>query len=152
LNNTLSAKEFRELIDGNKIVATKKGLVSRSTVEVTGEPTVEVEGTRQFVFYDIPKYSSNQIYAGIHWTKRKAIKDEFKKIIPVLANVKYPVIVSYDFYWARNVLDATNNSFCIKMIEDILFSNNDGWDKIQVGHIRSFKGTENKVIVTIRNT
>lgn len=148
MKSSYSASEFRELIDGKKIIPTKKGLISNKYEDAIEGTT---EGVRQFTFYDLPKISLNKWYAGIHWSERSKVKNKYHEAVPTLTNVHYPVEVDYDFYFKGNPLDSTNAVAMCKLIEDVLFDKNDAWDKIWIGHVRCFKGDRDTVIVTVRN-
>lgn len=77
--------------------------------------------------YTIPltglKESTNKIYAGIHWTKRKSIKDSFLDYArvfcrPVKRVESYPVEICYRFVFGSKPLDTLNTAFMAKMFED----------------------------------
>lgn len=73
---------------------------------------------------NIIKVSSNEIYAGKHWTARKKLKDSylwltagpFKKLQPV----KEKVDLDFKFYWGSRALDSSNCSYLCKVLEDCL--------------------------------
>jgi len=73
------------------------------------------------------KQSTNKIYAGIHWTKRKELKNGFlgnvarvcKKLEPIEC---YPVQISYRFVFETKALDTLNCAYMAKCIEDALCS------------------------------
>ncbi len=69
------------------------------------------------------KVSTNKIYAGIHWAKRKEIKDGFLNLAvifcrPVQRVESYPVRIHYRFVFASRGLDTLNTAFMAKMLED----------------------------------
>ena len=71
------------------------------------------------------KVSTNRIYAGIHWTKRKKIKDSILDIAavffrPIQRILAYPVEIRYRFIFSSRALDTTNTTFLVKMFEDAL--------------------------------
>lgn len=72
----------------------------------------------------IKKISTNQIYSGIHWAKRKEIKDLYKDYcrfnIKLEKVVSYPARLVYEFNFKRNPLDTLNCAYMAKMIEDCL--------------------------------
>ncbi len=79
--------------------------------------------------YRIPlagiKISTNTIYAGIHWTKRKELKDSCFSIAkyfcrPIQKVESYPVEIRYRFLFVSRPLDTTNTTFMVKMFEDTL--------------------------------
>lgn len=72
------------------------------------------------------KLSANKMYAGMHWSVRKRIADDFH--LAVLAAVRsqqikavdssnYPVRVKYEFCLA-GVLDVSNTFSMVKLVED----------------------------------
>ena len=73
----------------------------------------------------LPKISLNKWYAGTHWTKRKKIKDEYKKIIKNqfkdVFSKENEYFVNYYFFFKTRPLDASNCVAMVKMIEDIIF-------------------------------
>lgn len=73
---------------------------------------------------NIIKESANKIYAGVHWTKRKKLKDSYlwltKGPFSKLQPVKEKVNLRFDFYWGVRPLDTSNVFFLVKMIEDCL--------------------------------
>lgn len=100
----------------------------------------------------LPKISLNAWYSGDHWSKRKKIKDEyhwivksqFKRILPKINKYR----VSYTFEFKTKPLDASNCIAMVKMIEDIIFED-DKWDIIEIGKIKSTKSKTDKVVITI---
>lgn len=80
---------------------------------------------RTITFYDLPKISLNDWYAGKHWSKRKKIKDNYKLIVKSrfkeIFKADRNYIVSYVFFFTKNPLDATNCVAMVKLIEDIIF-------------------------------
>ncbi len=77
--------------------------------------------------YTIPlngiKFSTNKIYAGIHWTKRKEIKDSISSYVfafcrPVKRVKSYPVEIEYKFLFGTKPLDSLNTAAMAKMFED----------------------------------
>lgn len=83
--------------------------------------------TAEPIAYRIPlrglKVSTNQIYAGIHWSKRKQIKDGIASVTqgfcrPVRACESYPVAIGYRFIFGSKPLDTLNCAFMAKCIED----------------------------------
>jgi len=99
----------------------------------------------------LPKISLNQWYSSTHWTKRKDIKDKYKILVRSQTKIyfkKAKYKVSYLFYFKSRPLDATNCTAAIKIIEDILFED-DKYNLIEIGGIKSMKGKEDKVIINI---
>ena len=105
----------------------------------------------EIIITDLPKVSLNKWYAGEHWGKRKNIKDIYKVMIKSQTDIFFPkakYLVSYDFYFKKNPLDASNCVAMLKLIEDVLFKN-DKWDLIKICGIESFKGKSDKVIIKV---
>lgn len=101
---------------------------------------------------DLPKISLNQWYSGNHWSKRKEIKDLYRLIIKnqfksILSKDNY-YQVYYDFRFKNKPLDASNCAAMVKLIEDIIFEN-DNYKTIHFVGISSSKDIEDKVIVKI---
>src|SRR3990167_1062360 len=71
------------------------------------------------------KESTNKIYAGQHWAKRKEYKDRFtghaarfcKLAEPIRT---WPVSIRYRFVFETRALDTTNCSYLVKIAEDSL--------------------------------
>jgi len=100
----------------------------------------------------LPKISLNDWYAGCHWTKRKAIKDKYYWIIKsqfkeVLSKER-SYQVDYTFYFKLRPLDASNTIAMVKMIEDIIFED-DNYKIVTQITISSKKGDEDIVIINI---
>lgn len=77
--------------------------------------------------YRIPlqgiKVSTNKIYAGIHWSERKRIKDSILGYAaafcrPIQAVKSYPVEIEYRFFFESRALDTLNTAYMAKMFED----------------------------------
>lgn len=70
------------------------------------------------------KISTNSIYAGVHWTKRKAFKDLM--ILSTCAQFKDAtkhdcrVNLSFIFTFKNRPLDSSNCSYMAKVIEDCM--------------------------------
>jgi len=77
--------------------------------------------------YNIPKQyktSTNKIYSGIHWRKRKDIADFFH-LLPLpdcrlLKPITKKVNIKFEFYFKSRYLDSSNCSFMWKCLEDWL--------------------------------
>lgn len=100
----------------------------------------------------LPKISLNDWYSGQHWSKRKAIKDKYYWIIKsqfkdVLSKDKV-YQVSYSFYFKLKPLDASNCIAMVKMIEDILFED-DNYKIVEQITITSKKSDEDVVCIEI---
>jgi len=101
---------------------------------------------------DLPKISLNEWYSGVHWSKRKAIKDKYYWTIKsqfndVLRKDKV-YKVSYSFYFKLKPLDASNTIAMVKMIEDIIFED-DNYKIIEQITISSQKGAKDVVYIEI---
>lgn len=81
------------------------------------------------IHYKIPlrgiKFSTNKFYAGMHWTKRKEIKDSILSITrgfcrPIKKVESYPIQISYRFVFTSRALDTLNTAVMAKMFEDSL--------------------------------
>ena len=107
------------------------------------------------IIKDLPKISTNKFYSGMHWTKRKKIKDVYKYLVrseykgQFLKDKQYEV--EYTFYFKSRALDATNCSMMVKLIEDILFED-DKWDIITSVTMKSRKSKEDYVEIKIEET
>lgn len=71
------------------------------------------------------KFSTNKIYAGTHWGKRKSIKDVIARHAEIFCRpaariVSYPVEIRYRFCFVTRPLDTTNTTALVKMFEDAL--------------------------------
>lgn len=100
--------------------------------------------------YDLPKISLNKWYSGSHWTKRTALKNDYLFLLNPIRNIVYPVSVDYVFEFKNRPLDASNCSAMLKIIEDILFSGNDGYKQITKISIESKKAKRDKVTIKIK--
>jgi hypothetical protein len=154
MKDKMSANEFRELIKHGVLGVTKGKIVVN---ELIPEFAQMVQGklnkhNPNFIeLFNLPKISLNKYYAGMHWSKRNSIKDKYHRLIPTLNDIKFPIRVHYVFIFKNNPLDASNCVGMLKMIEDVLFDKNDGYNKICIGGIVSKKGPEDKVEILIEN-
>lgn len=79
---------------------------------------------KQSIIIELPiKVSANKIYAGVHWSERKKIKDLFlwgllgiKKELKKVGKCK----LTFNFQFKSNPLDDSNCFFMVKIIEDCL--------------------------------
>ena len=106
-------------------------------------------------FHDLPKISNNQFYAGVHWSTRKKIKDNFALIVLAQLrdqtsrrNFTKPCKVEYIFEFKSKPLDCSNAVGMVKLIEDILFPD-DSPKIVQEIKVSSLKSVEDKVTVII---
>jgi hypothetical protein len=99
----------------------------------------------EIILKDLPKISLNKWYAGMHWTKRKKIKDNYTLIVKSQFNKALPKTNTYNteyhFTFKSRALDASNCVAMVKMIEDIIFEN-DSYKVIKSILITSNKGLE----------
>lgn len=101
------------------------------------------------------QYGLNSIYAGKHWTKRKADKDYWRLLVKseltkqkINKNIfKNPVIIT--FYW-RDGLDIDNHAYMTKLIIDSLKGHLlvDDDKRYVIGIIHKFH-TDNNILVEI---
>ena len=100
----------------------------------------------------LPKISLNDWYSGGHWSKRKAIKDKYYWIIKSqfkdVLSKSNQYHVSYSFYFKLKPLDASNCCAMIKLIEDILFED-DNYKIVKSIKIESNKSNEDVVLIEI---
>lgn len=104
------------------------------------------------VLKDLPKISLNKWYAGMHWTKRKKIKDNYTMLVKsqhkqVFSRTK-TYRVEYHFTFKSRPLDASNCVAMVKMIEDILFET-DSYKVVTGLAITSRKGDHDQVEIKI---
>jgi hypothetical protein len=102
---------------------------------------------QQVIIKDLPKVSSNKIYAGAHWSKRNKLKEGYlyltKNAFQKLKPVEGLVDIEFDFYFTRNALDSSNCSYMAKMLEDCLIE----WKALKddtIKYVRSIKLTSSK--------
>lgn len=106
----------------------------------------------EIILKDLPKISLNKWYAGMHWTKRKKIKDEYT----LLVKSQFNKILSktntynteYHFTFKSRALDASNCVAMVKMIEDIIFEN-DSYKVVKSILITSSKGLDDSVKIKV---
>ena len=101
---------------------------------------------------NLPKVSLNMFYAGVHWTKRKKMKDKYKLIIksqfkPILPKDK-SYQVDYTFNFKTRPLDASNCVAMVKLIEDVIFED-DNYKIVNSINIKSRKATADSVEIKI---
>lgn len=105
------------------------------------------------ILKDLPKISLNKWYAGMHWTKRKKIKDNYTQIVQSQCRERLPknntYQVEYHFTFKSRPLDASNCVAMVKMIEDIIFET-DSYKVVTEMVITSSKGLEDKVEIKIK--
>ena len=102
------------------------------------------------------KVSTNAVYSGMHWSKRKDLADLYHLSLYPHRKVQtkeYPVEITYRFRFKGRALDTTNCTFMAKLIEDGLVANaiikNDDPEHVYASHIYSTKGRKDEVEITI---
>ena len=102
------------------------------------------------------KVSTNSIYAGLHWTKRKEHADLYHNYFLEYRNQPiedYPVDITYIFNFKGKVLDTTNCTYMAKLIEDGLVKNgiieDDDPKHVSFTGIYSQKGSKDEVEIRI---
>lgn len=79
----------------------------------------------QFILPLPQKISSNSVYAGMHWTKRQKLANDFH--LAVLTSIKqqkispcreFPVKVKYEYHLAGRMPDISNLGLMTKLVED----------------------------------
>ena len=107
----------------------------------------------EIILKDLPKISLNKWYAGMHWTKRKKIKDNYTQIVrsqfASLLSRDNTYKVEYHFTFKSRPLDASNCVAMVKMIEDIIFET-DSYKVVTEIVITSSKGLEDKVVIKVK--
>jgi len=111
----------------------------------------------KLVFYKLPKVSGNLWYAGVHWSKRKKIKEVFTMIAMEelrcqTTHRKFvkPCNVEYIFEFKGKALDCSNCAGgMVKLLEDILFPD-DSPKIVKSIKITSLGSVEDKVTVIIK--
>ena len=101
---------------------------------------------------ELPKISLNKWYAGIHWTKRKKIKDTYTLLVKSqfkeVFSSEHSYTTEYSFTFKSRPLDASNCVAMVKMVEDIIFAS-DGYKVVRSILITSNKGTEDSLEIKI---
>lgn len=70
------------------------------------------------------KVSANEVYAGVHWSKRNALAKDYHQLVNlktkglIFEPLTYPVQLFFNFHWASRALDSSNCSYLVKLIED----------------------------------
>lgn len=67
------------------------------------------------------KVSTNQIYAGVHWSRRNALADLYHMSLIEHKRLKvksYPVKITYIFKFRGRLLDPDNCSYMAKLLKD----------------------------------
>ncbi len=106
----------------------------------------------KIILNDLTKISLNLFYSGVHWTKRKKLKDRYKLLIKsqfkqVLSKDK-TYEVYYTFNFKTRPLDASNCVAMVKLIEDIIFED-DNYKIVTSLNIKSRKAKFDSVEIEI---
>lgn len=108
----------------------------------------------EIIFFLPEKLTTNKIYTGINWQKRKRHKDLFLSVPFVAQKIKkFPVKITFDFYFKSRILDCTNCSYMAKLMEDCLVNRgiipDDTPDYVAKIEISSQKGNDDMCIIKI---
>lgn len=102
------------------------------------------------------KVSTNKLYAGVHWGKRKKLADLYHMSLLEYRNKNieaYPVTLSFVFNWKSRALDCTNVAMMAKLLEDALVGmgvlKDDNPQYVQEVSLVSQKGKEDTVDIYI---
>jgi len=99
----------------------------------------------KIILKDLPKLSLNKWYSGVHWTKRKKIKDQYKLIIKSqfkeVLSKDNSYSVTYLFNFKTRPLDASNCVAMVKLIEDVIFED----DNYKIVNSITIKSRKSKV-------
>lgn len=78
--------------------------------------------------FKIFKVSTNEYYKGGHWSYRFNHKKKYKNICSKFKDefkpVDYKIDIYADFYFSSRIIDSSNTTAMLKMIEDGLTENN----------------------------
>lgn len=111
----------------------------------------------QTIKFDLPfKVSTNEIYSGCHWTKRKQHKDIMLWAFLGVKSQLKPVdkcTIKFEFYFKSRPLDNTNCSYLAKLMEDCLVHykilKDDNYKIVEEITISSRKGDKDQVLITL---
>lgn len=103
------------------------------------------------------KLSTNAVYAGIHWSKRKKHADVYHRaFLPWKGKVKihsFPVQIHYFFTFKSRPLDSTNCCYMTKLLEDSMVIHkilpDDSPSFVAASHVYSRKGAEDTITIGI---
>jgi len=108
---------------------------------------------KTIILKGLTKISLNKWYSGEHWSKRKRLKDEYKLLVRsqfkgvFIKSNSYEV--DYTFKFKTRPLDASNCVAMLKLIEDIIFED-DNYNIIKKISLQSSKGIEDSVEINIK--
>ena len=103
----------------------------------------------------IPLKISTNPYYRLHWRKKHEVNNlYYSYFIDKKYKIdKYPVEITYRFYFKSRPLDSTNCSAKVKMIEDALIKNgtlkDDNPNYVEATHTYSKKGESDEVEIEI---
>ena len=112
----------------------------------------------QFTIPIPQKVSTNVIYSGKHWTVRKQHADLYHQYIraevkPPEKGFEYPIDITYIFNFKGKLLDTTNCTYMVKLLEDGLVKSgiieDDDPKHVQYTGIYSQKGKKDAVEIII---
>ena len=111
----------------------------------------------EITLLDLPKISTNKIYAGVHWRQRKQQKDQYliltKNEKKKLDKIAKKIELEFIFYFKSRALASSKCSYMGKLLEDCLVAHGVLQDETlkHVGKVsyQSFKRYENKTIIKI---
>lgn len=99
------------------------------------------------------KVSTNTIYAGVHWSKRKDMADLYQMaLLPFRRKpVPTPCELYFSFTFKKAPLDCSNCAYMVKMLEDGMVVNemmpDDSPQHVKRIHISSVKGSSDEVTI-----
>jgi hypothetical protein len=106
------------------------------------------------IVVDIPeKVSTNAIYAGMHWAKRKRLADLYHRALIEhrLTRIPTPANLTFTFTFKGKLLDCTNVAFMAKLLEDGMVQwgilPGDAPDQVASVKLRVLKGTKDTVSI-----
>lgn len=128
----------------------KKSLTLENTCD-TLEYTVNIEMIR--------KVSTNSIYSGVHWSKRREIANLYHTLVLTLKKKlpkiqKFPVILHFICEFEGRVLDSFNCVYMCKCIEDGLVRAgmlpDDSPKYVKYAYCEPRKGEKDLIILKVR--
>jgi hypothetical protein len=146
------AAHGRDVITVDEIKAHREGKKNKKPALYTPKeysPMAELpEDIHIIRINGLPKWSTNNSYAGSAYYSRKKVKDTYKKKITEQVNkiITFRCICVYEFFFNTHGLDATNCSIMAKMIEDCLIPN-DNYRNVGGAFLRSAKTNESDYVV-----
>lgn len=145
ITEVITAKEYQESLKKRKKTLPILHDVNDNT------PQEELkEGVYHITLEGLPKWSTNNMYAGGAFYSRKKIKDKYKKMVKEQFNkvVRFKCICVYEFFFKSRALDSSNCSGMAKMIEDCILPS-DSYRMVGGVYFSSAKGDRDYVIIHI---